>query len=76
MVLNRMFGEGDSRGELANPGLPGLPLNLHVCDSVTSNFSDVCRQQELVHSRQQLSDDRVQTQTAIDNLKRCFRLMQ
>jgi len=32
--------------------------------------------QELVHSRQELGDDRAQLQVAIDNLKCCFRLMQ
>ena len=38
--------------------------------------TDVCHGQELVHRRQQLSDDQTRIQTAVDNLKRCFRLMQ
>jgi len=37
---------------------------------------ELCGEQELVHSRQELVDDRSHLQTAIDNLKCCFRLIQ
>jgi len=41
-----------------------------------TDVCDMCCEQELVHSRQQLNDDRAHTQTAVDNLKHCLRLMQ
>lgn len=49
---------------------------LYMSIMCKTDVCDMCCEQELVHSRQQLNDDRAHTQTAVDNLKHCLRLMQ
>ena len=53
-------------------------INIDPGNHVLMELADdgVMLWQELVHSRQELGDDRAQLQVAIDNLKCCFRLMQ
>jgi len=49
-------------------------VRLYVYEAIVCSV--VCGGQELVHSRQQLADDRADVQTAVDNLKLCLRLLQ